>query len=164
MSNIIAVVVFIFVILFLQIGILPHLNLLGVYPNLILVSILASSILWGWKKTLPWVIVGGLFLDFYSLNNILGISAISLLVASYLSYILSQNTFKKTTFFSLVSVFSITAFVYNVLLILFLKIFGIAFDFSFLGFVFGIVYNLIFALPIFYLLKKYANRPGKIQG
>lgn len=164
MPKIIVVVVFILAILFLQIGILPHLNVLGVYPNLILVSILASSILRGWKKTLSWVIVGGLFLDFYSLNNILGISVIFLLVASYLSYILSQNTFKKTTFFSLVSVFLITVFVYNVLLILFFKIFGIVFDFNFFGFVFGIIYNLIFALPIFYLFKKYANRPGKIQG
>jgi len=164
MSNTIVVVVFISIILFLQIGVLPHLSILGAYPNLILVSILALSILQGWKKTLPWIIVGGLFLDFYSLNNILGVSVAGLLMVSYLSYVLSQNTFKKTTFFSLTSVFLIAVFVYNAFLMLFWKVFNINIDFKFFGFVFGIVYNLIFALPIFYWLKKYVNRPEKIQG
>jgi rod shape-determining protein MreD len=164
MSNTIVVVVSISIILFLQVGVLPHLSILEAYPNLILVSILALSILQGWKKTLPWIIVGGLSLDFYSLNNVLGVSVIGLLIVSYLSYILSQNTFKKTTFFSLTSVFLIAVFVYNAFLMLFWKVFDINIDFKFFGFVFGIVYNLIFALPIFYWLKKYANRPEKIQG
>jgi rod shape-determining protein MreD len=162
--RVIFTIISILVILFLQIGILPHLSILGAYPNLILVSISALSILQGWKKTLPWIIVGGLFLDFYSLNNILGVSIIGLLITSYLSYILSQSTFKKTTFFSLTSVFLIVVFVYNAFLMLFWKVFDIHIDFKFFGFVFGIVYNLIFALPIFYWFKKYANRPEKIQG
>ena len=91
MSNIIVVVVFVFIILSLQIGILPHLNVLGVYPNLILISIISLSIIRGWKKTLPWVIIGGVYLDLYSLNNILGISVIIMLIVSCLSYFLSQN-------------------------------------------------------------------------
>ena len=145
------IIIFILILLFLQIGIMPHINIAGAWPNLILVSILSLTVIRGWKKTLPWVIVGGLFLDFYSLHNVLGISVIALLIASYLSYFLSQNIFKGTTFASLVSIFLISIFVYNLLLIIFFKIFNISFDFGFPSFVIGILYNLIFALAIFYL-------------
>jgi len=157
MSNIITVIIFILLILFLQIGIMPQINIAGAWPNLILVSILSLTVIWGWKKTLPWVIVGGLFLDFYSLPDVLGISVIALLIASYLSYFLSQNIFKETTFASLVSIFLISIFVYNLLLIIFFKLFDINFDFRFLTFVTGLLYNLIFALPVFYFLKRYAR-------
>lgn len=155
--RIVLITIFILVLLFLQIGIFPHLRIAGVFPNLILLAILSLSILQGWKKTLPWIIVGGLFLDFYSLNNVLGISVVSLLIVSYLAYFLSQNIFKKTSFFSLVLIFLITIFLYNLLLIILFKIFSITFDFRFLGFVTGIIYNLIFALPVFYLVK-YAKK------
>jgi len=163
MSNIIVVIISVFIILFLQIGIFPHLSILNTYPNLILISISALSIIQGWKKTLPWTIFGGLFLDFYSFTNILGISVIMLLIVSYVSYFLSQNTFKKTTFFSLVSIFLIIIFVYNLLSIIFFKIFGINFNFGFLKFIVGIIYNLIFALPLFYLFKKYDTKFRKVQ-
>lgn len=148
------IIVFILVLLFLQVGIFPHLQILGAFPNLILLSILVLSILQGWKKTLPWIIAGGLFLDFYSLHNFLGISVIALLIVAYLSYFLSQNTFKKTTFFSLILIFLITIFVYNILLIIIFEIFDINFAFSFLTFIVAIIYNLIFAIPLFYLIKK----------
>lgn len=151
------VIIFILLILFLQIGIMPHINIAGAWPNLILVSILSLTVIQGWKKTLPWAIVGGLFLDFYSLSNVLGISVIALLIASYVSYFLSQNIFKETTFASLVSIFLISIFVYNLLLIIFFKIFNISFDFRFLTFVTGLIYNLIFALPVFYFLKRYVR-------
>ncbi|MFZ5559385.1 MAG: rod shape-determining protein MreD [Patescibacteria group bacterium] len=150
------IIIFILLILFLQIGILPQLKIFGAWPNLILISILALSILQGWKKTLPWIIVGGLFLDFYSLHNILGASIVALLVVSYLVYFLSQNTFKKTTFFPLILIFLIAIFVYNILLIIIFEIFDISFDWGFLTFIIGLIYNLILALPIFYLIKKYA--------
>lgn len=145
--RIVLIIVFILVLLFLQIGIFPHLAIAGVFPNLILLSILSLSILQGWKKTLPWTIAGGLFLDFYSLNNILGISVIFLLIVSYLAYFLSQNIFKKTTVSSLLLIFLIAVFVYNLLLI-------IVFDWRFLGFIVSIIYNLIFVLPVFYLIRQ----------
>jgi len=147
-------IIFILLILFLQLGIMPHINIWGVYPNLILLSVLVLSIIQGWKKTLPWIIAGGLFLDFYSLHNILGIAVIGLLIVSYLSYFLSQNIFKKTTFFSLTSIFLIAIFIYNLLLIIFYEIFATGFGFGFRTLIMGIIYNLIFALPTFYLIKK----------
>lgn len=147
------VIIFILILLFLQIGIFPHLRIAGSFPNLILLSILGLSILQGWKKTLPWIIAGGLFLDFYSLNNFLGISVVSLLIVSYLAYSLSQNVFKKANIQSLLLTFLISIFVYNFLLIVLFKVFVIALDYRFLNFIAGILYNLIFALPIFYSIK-----------
>jgi len=146
--------VFVFFLLFLQIGVFPHLEIAGVFPNLILLSILSLSILQGWKKILPWTIVGGLFLDFYSLNNVLGVSVVGLLIVSYLAYFLSQNIFKKENVSSLILIFLITIFIYNFWLIILFSIFPVAFDFRFLGFIIGIIYNLIFALPVFWLIKK----------
>ena len=163
MSNIIVVIIFILLILFLQIGIMPHIAISSAYPNLILISILCLSIIRGWKKVLPWTILGGLFLDFYSLLNILGISVIALLIGSYLVYFLSQNIFKKTTFFSLTSIFLVTLFVYNLFFVIFFRITDSSFNFSISGFFIGIIYNFIFALPIFYLLKKYDAKFTKIQ-
>lgn len=151
--KIVLIIIFIFLLLFLQVGVFPHLAISGSFPNLIVLAILALSILQGWKKTLPWIIVGGLFLDFYSLKGVLGISVVSLFIASYLAYFLSQNVFKKTSFFSLVLIFLITIFIYQLFLIILFKIFSISFEFKFLGFIIGIIYNLILALPIFYLIR-----------
>ena len=148
------VIVFILLLLFLQISIFPHLKIGGGFPNLILLSILSLSILRGWKKSWGWIIAGGLFLDFYSLHNILGISVIGLFIASCLAYFLSQNVFKKANVQSLLLTFLISIFIYNLFLLIFFKIFTIPFDFRFLGFIVGIIYNLIFSLPIFYALKK----------
>lgn len=152
------IIIFILVLLSLQIGIFPHLTIAGVFPNLILLVILSLSILQGWKKTLPWTIVGGLFLDFYSLTSILGVSVISLLVVSYLAYFLSQNIFKKASLSSLALNFLIVIFVYSLCLAILFSIFSIGFNFRFLGFVVGIIYNLILSLPIFYGLKKIQSK------
>jgi hypothetical protein len=88
------------------------------------------------------------------LNNVLGVSVISLFIAGYLACFLSQNIFKKTTAFSLILNFIIAIFVYQILLIVLFAIFSITFDFRFLSFIVGIIYNLVLALPIFYGLKK----------
>ena len=155
------IVLFILVLLFLQIGIFPHLKIVGSFPNLIILSVLCLSILQGWKKSLIWIITAGLFLDLYSLNNFLGISVIGLLLASYLACFLDQNTFKKTNVPSLMLVFLISIAAYNIILIILSKIFGLVFDFRILGFFINLVYNLIFALPVFYIIKKWLIKNTK---
>ena len=154
--KIILTIIFILILLFLQIGVFPHLSIAGSFPNLILLAILGLSVLQGWKKNLVWIIIGGLFLDFYSLHSVLGISIVGLLLAGYLAYFLSQNIFKGVSFWSLILVFLISIFVYNLSLIILFGVFGISFDLGFLSFIVGLVYNLIFALPVFYLLKRTA--------
>lgn len=144
-------------------GIFPHLSIAGVFPNLILLSILSLSILQGWKKTLGWTIIGGLFLDFYSLTGVLGLSVVGLLIVSYLTYFLSQNIFKKASLFSLVLNLLIAIFAYSLCLLILFSIFSVVSDFRFLGFVVAIIYNLVFALPVFYLVKLLTKKATKLR-
>lgn len=148
--RVVFIIIFILVLLFLQIGISPHIAIAEVFPNLILLSVLSLSILQGWKKTLAWIIAGGLFLDFYSLINVLGVSVVALFITGYLAYFLSQNVFKQANAWSLLLIFLITIFVYNFILL-------INSDFRFLSFASALIYNLILALPIFYGIKKMQN-------
>jgi len=143
--KIVFIIIYIFVLLFLQIGVFPHLQINGVFPNLILLSILSLSLIR--KKNLIWIIIAGLFLDFYSFNNIIGISVVFLLLSSFLVYFLNQNIFKKTNIFSLISVFLIGIFAFYILSLIFL----IPFEFS--SFIVLLIYNLVLCLPVFYTLK-----------
>ncbi len=147
------IIIFVLGLLFLQIGIFPHLSIAGVFPNLILLSILSLSILQGWKKTLGWTIAAGLFLDFYSLSGVLGLSVVSLLIVSYLTYFLSQNIFKKANLSSLALNFLIVIFAYSLCLLILFSVFNVISDFRFSGFIVAIIYNLVLSLPIFYLIK-----------
>lgn len=151
--KIILIILFIIILLFLQIGILPHIKILGAYPNLILLAILSFAILIGWQKIIGWIIAGGLFLDIYSLNNVLGISIVVLLVVSYLAWFLSQNLFRKTDYLSMVLIFLVTIAIYQVL---------VGFNYDFLPIIIGLIYNLIFAVPIFYIIKNYVGKFRKI--
>jgi len=89
-----------------------------------------------------------LFLDFYSFNNIIGISVVFLLLSSFLVYFLNQNIFKKTNIFSLISVFLIGILAFYILSLIFIAPLG------FLNFITLLIYNLVLCLPVFYILKK----------
>ncbi|MBU2564503.1 rod shape-determining protein MreD [Patescibacteria group bacterium] len=148
--KIIYIIFFIIILLFLQIGILPHLKILGVFPNLIIISILSLSILKEWKKNFVWIIIAGLFLDVYSLNNIIGVSIISLLGAGILVYFLNQNTFKKANILSLIITFLIGILAFYILSLILSLIFSFSFTFS----IVLVIYNLILSLPVFWVMKK----------
>ncbi|MBU4284654.1 rod shape-determining protein MreD [Patescibacteria group bacterium] len=148
--RIILVIIFILVVLFLQIGIFPHLKIVGVYPNLIFLAVVSLAITKDWKKNLGWIIVSGLFLDFYSLQNILGISVLVLLLTCLLSRFLNKEFLKEENKLSLILIFLISSLFYELLL------FIIGSNLSLLGLVAKIIYNSILALPIFYIVKSYA--------
>jgi rod shape-determining protein MreD len=163
MSETIKIIVFISIVLFFQIGIFSHLAVLETYPNIILGCLISFSILRGFKKSLVWAVVAGLFLDFYSLNSVFGTFIVCLLLCSYFSFFLSQNVFKKSSFLSVVSVFALTVVFYNLLVFALRGFFGPGFQFGILTFLINVAYNTIFAIPVFYLMKKnYAGKPNKI--
>lgn len=163
MPEAIKIIIFILIVLFFQIGILPHLAIFETYPNIILGSIISLGILKGFKKSIVWAIAAGLFLDFYSLNNVIGISVIYLLLCSYFSSFLGQNIFKKSNFLSVISVFALTVVFYDLLVLALRGVFGLGFQFEILTFLINVAYNTIFAIPVFYLIKKiYAGKPNKI--
>jgi rod shape-determining protein MreD len=147
---------FILVLLFLQIGILPHLKIVGVYPNLIFLAIVSLTIINGWRENLGWIIISGMFLDFYSLQNILGITVLILLLACLLSRFLNSKFLKEENKLSLILIFLISSLFYELLL------FIIGSNLSLLGLIAKIIYNSILALPIFYITKSYVGKFRKI--
>ena len=74
----------------------PHLALLGVQPNLMLLAVLSWSLLRGGKEGMLWAFGGGMLLDILSAAP-LGASSLSLLLVSFLSG-LGKVTVFRTTF------------------------------------------------------------------
>lgn len=163
MSKKIKIFIFISVIFFLQMGIFPRLAVLGVYPNIIFISLISLSVLAGFKKAFPWAVFSGLFFDIYSLNNFIGIFIINFIVCAYFSSVFTQNIFKKNSFLSVFSVFGITIIIYIILNFILNKIIGIGFEFKVLNSLIFIIYSTITAMPVFYLFKKiYAPEKRKL--
>jgi len=154
MTKTIKIILSLSLILFFQVGIFPHIAISGVYPNLILISIITLSILRGFKQSLIWTIIAGLFLDFYSLSNFFGISLICLIVVSFGASFAAQNIIKKTNPSSIILVFVAMVTLYDLLLLAIYKILGIGFDFTLLKFLVNIIYNSVIAAPVFYTIKK----------
>ena len=159
----IIVILFVFSVLFLQIGIFPNLKIFNAYPNIILLAIICLAILRGWRKNLGWVIAAGLFLDFYGLYNIVGISVLALLLTGLFAQFLNQKLFKKENNLSLGLIFLISSLFYEVLLIIAFKAFGIGFNFALIGLIIKPIYSSLAALPIFYTIKWYVDKIKKIQ-
>lgn len=152
------VLLFIILLLFLQIGILPNFKILNTYPNLIFLALIALTILRGWKQNLGWIIGVGLFFDFYSLNNIIGISIVILLLSCVVVELLNRRYFKKENKLSLILIFVISLIFNEILLIVFSKLFHLGFSFYWLEFIMETIYGLIFVLPMFYLIKWYTSK------
>jgi rod shape-determining protein MreD len=163
MPETIKIIVFILIVLFLQIGIFPHLKIFETYPNIILCSLISISIIKGLRKSIAWMVFSGLFLDFYSLSSVIGIFVVCLALCSSFSSFLSQNVFKKSNPLSIIPIFILAIIFYD------LSVFGLQTIFSFevrlkiLTLLTDIIYNTIFAIPVFYLIKKnYADNSKKI--
>jgi len=68
----------------LQATFLPQLKILGVKPELMLLSVLSWSLLRGAEEGLVWAFLGGLMLDLFS-GGPLGASTLALLAVSFIS-------------------------------------------------------------------------------
>lgn len=150
--------IIIFLLIIFQAALAPYLKIYSAFPNLILILVLVLSILQGYKKTLIWIIFGGLLLDIYSFNNPIGTSILGLLLVGYLAHFFSQNIFKKTSVFSVILIGLGGTLIYRIVLILILLIASINFQFSFVQLISQIVYNLVILIPLFYLIKKVTQR------
>jgi len=112
----------------------------------------------GWKKALLWTISLGLFLDFYSSYNILGISTIGMLLSSFLTQFLNQKYFKKENKLSIILIFTSAIIFYELILLFFFKISDTGYDFYLSKLIIRIIYSLILALPMFYIEKWYVDK------
>ncbi len=146
-------IIIIFCLIILQSSLYPYLKVFNAFPNLILIMVIILSILEGWKKSLIWVIFGGLLLDIFSFNNPIGASVLGLFIVSYLTNFVSQNIFKKTSFFSIILISAGSTLVYGFFIILVLAIGRLNFQFSVVQMISQMIYNTALLIPIFYLIK-----------
>lgn len=157
------IILFVLIILFLQIGIFPSLKILNAYPNIILLAIICLAILKGWRNCLGWIIAAGIFLDFYGLYNVMGISVLALLLTGLFAHFLNQKFLKKENNLSLGLIFLISSLFYELLLIAAFKAFGIGFNFAPISLAIKSLYSSVAALPVFYAIKWYVDKIKKIQ-
>lgn len=151
-------IIIIFLLVIFQSSLYPYFKVCNAFPNLILILVLILSILRGYKKSLSWIIFGGLLLDIYSFNNPIGTSILGLLLIGCLAYFFSQNIFKKTGIFSIILIGVGGTLIYRIFLILVLLIAGIGFQFSFAQLISQVAYNLAILIPLFYLLKYFLKK------
>ena len=78
------------VVALLQTTVLPELRILGVKPELVLLSVLAWSLLRGSEEGLVWAFVGGLTVDLFS-GGPFGASALALLAVSFVSGLIEPS-------------------------------------------------------------------------
>lgn len=150
-------IIIIFLLILLQSSLYPYLKIYNAFPNLILILTLILSILGGYKKSLIWVIFGGLLLDIYSFNNPIGISILGLFLISYLAYFFRQNIFKKADILLMISVGVGGTLIYGLFLMSALLIVGVNFRFTITQLISQIIYNLIIFIPLFFLIKKFKH-------
>jgi rod shape-determining protein MreD len=163
MPETVKIIILVSIILFFQVGIFPHLEIFETYPNIILCSLISMGIIWGFKKSLIWTVVSGLFLDFYSLSSVIGVFVVCLMLCSFISSFLSQNIFKKSNLLSVVPIFILAIISYDLSVFGMQTIFGFEVRFKVLTLLIDIVYNTVFAIPVFYLIKKnYVGKSWKI--
>lgn len=130
-------------------------------PDLLLVFVIATSLLFDFPTVLKWAVISGLISDFFSYQK-LGISAIVFVLAAYLCSFFSRRfsietrlgSFLIIVFLVIVSTFSyrFSAIILNYHLN---NILIILRNVDFYNNLFKeIVFNLILFVPIFYLIKK----------
>jgi rod shape-determining protein MreD len=84
----------------LQVSLLSALHVGGVYPNLVLMVIVAWALLRGARSAVIWALIAGLWLDLLS-GRAFGVYTLGLVVAAYLAGLGAQTVYRPTIFFAL---------------------------------------------------------------
>jgi rod shape-determining protein MreD len=85
----------------LQVSLLPALHVGGVYPNLVLMVIVAWALLRGARSAVIWALIAGLWLDLLS-GRAFGGYTLGLVVSAYLAGLGAQILYRPTIFLALV--------------------------------------------------------------
>ena len=101
---------------------MPHVRLLGVSPNLVLLLTVSSILLQGMRGGLLAALVGGLMLDALS-GAPFGLSTVSLVLASALAGLGEINVFRAAKFLPYATIVMATL-VYNVIVLFLLQMTG----------------------------------------
>lgn len=92
----------------------PHLSLIGIRPDLVLLIVVATSIVRGGEEGIVWGILGGFLLDLYS-GVPFGLSIVALAITAYLTKVGEDNLFSHVLVLPLAAAFVGTV-VYDLIL------------------------------------------------
>lgn len=161
MSKIIILFLF-FILLLLQLTIMPRLSVFNVFPNILLATLLVSIIIRGGRLTLFLGLAAGLMMDLFS-NLPFGSYLLSFILIAWLSQFIGRNIFKITDLSGQVSIIALGSFFCGFLIFLIVKIsqwLGLSlYDFSFWSSFIKIalpefILNTLLALILLFLIKK----------
>lgn len=88
-----------------QVVVVPKLAVRGVYPDLILLIVIARSLVAGRRGALMWAFVGGLWMDVLS-GGVMGASSLALMATSLLTGIGHNAIFRRNSLVPLVAALS----------------------------------------------------------
>ena len=77
-----------------QSSVLPHMTVLGVKPELVLLVVVSWTLLRGLTEGLTWAFVGGLWIDLLS-GGPFGFSSLALVLIAFLASLLEANLFRE---------------------------------------------------------------------
>jgi len=84
---------FLFVLALLQSTVMPRVTLLGVHPDLMLMTVTSWSLLRGAEAGMLWALIGGVIMDLFS-GAPFGVCTLSLLIVSFLSGLGERSIFR----------------------------------------------------------------------
>ncbi len=88
-----------------QVVVVPKLEIKGVYPDLILLLVIARSLIAGGRSAVMWGFVGGLWMDVLS-GGAIGASSLALMATSLMTGIGHNTIFRRNSFVPLVAALS----------------------------------------------------------
>jgi len=159
-------VLILFLATILQITLVPHLSIFGVYPDFVFVLIIFFSILKPIHQSLIFALVGGLFLDFFTLYP-LGAITLSFILISYLFSFVVQNILKSHNLATFIILGFIGTIIYEILVSSFIKLADfiyssskiLEFRYNFIYFILPeAVYNTILIFLIFLFFQCFKQR------
>lgn len=143
----------------LQASFLPHFELLGSVPNLMLVFIISWCILKNYRNGLLGAVLGGFLLDLFS-STFFGINMISLTATMIIIYLVIFNFIDMNNVYTRVGIIALSTLFYYLFILLTFFILGF-FDLKFIEYLYplwkkiigGIVLNII----LMFLFYRFVN-------
>lgn len=106
----------------IQSTVMPHLTLWDVKPDLVLLVVISWSLLRGTREGIIWGFIGGLCLDLFS-GAPFGLSALALLIVSFLSGLGEATVFRTQVILPLATAF-FASLLYNFIFLFVLGVLG----------------------------------------
>jgi rod shape-determining protein MreD len=106
----------------LQSTLLPHLKVLGVQPDLVLLMVVSWSLLRGAEEGMLWALIGGLALDILSSAR-LGVNTLPLLLIGFLTGLWQRGIVRQDVLVPFLAI-PVATVVYQSAMVALLKLFG----------------------------------------